>query len=166
MHNISRVYAVFGGYYSDWYCVGYFTNREEAEKYCIKYGNDECYVEELKDLTNKHDVSDVTLKYEHEVCFDFKDKQWIMRDEPTRYTCYSDNQLRYNFVQDSGTFSVQPWISFQINLIENNRKKAEKIAQDYLYELIYESHRSDNSISSQVIDSLNIEFRNRMRNNK
>ena len=154
MHNISSIYAVFGGYYSDWYCVGYFTNREEAEKYCVKYGKDEYYVEEIKELSDRCDISDVTLKYEYEIVFDFKDNQWIMRKEPTRYEYYSDNQLRCNLILDSRGFNTQPWISFKINLKENNRKKAEKIAQDYLYELIYESHCSDNSISPQVIDSL------------
>jgi hypothetical protein len=28
------VYGVFGGCYSDWYVVGYFNNRQDAEKYC------------------------------------------------------------------------------------------------------------------------------------
>ena len=27
------VYGVFGGCYSDWYIVGYFNNREDADKY-------------------------------------------------------------------------------------------------------------------------------------
>lgn len=166
MNDTSRVYAVFGGYYSDWYCVGYFTNREEADKYCAKYGPEDYYVEEIKNLSNKFDVSDVTLKYEHEIVFDYCNQKWNMRNEPNRYKFYSDKKLRSNSIRDSRNYSVKPWIVFTINLQENNRKRAEKIAQDYLYELIYESHRSDNSISSQVIDSLNIEFRNRMRSNK
>ena len=28
------VYGVFGGCYSDWYIVGYFNNRVDADKYC------------------------------------------------------------------------------------------------------------------------------------
>ena len=28
------VYGVFSGCYSDWYIVGYFNNRDDAEKYC------------------------------------------------------------------------------------------------------------------------------------
>lgn len=30
------VYGVFGGCYSDWYVVGYFTNRQDAEKIYFK----------------------------------------------------------------------------------------------------------------------------------
>ena len=31
------VYAILGWDGIEAYCMGYFTNREEAEKYCIKY---------------------------------------------------------------------------------------------------------------------------------
>ena len=165
------VYAVFGGCYSDWYCVGYFTNREDAEKYCIKYKEDKYgdsyYVVEIKDLSNTCDLSNISLMYEHKVVFDFKDKKWIMRNEPNRYRYYSDNKLRCNNVRDSREYNTRrPWIEFNINLLENNRKKAEKIAQDYLYELIYESHCSDNSILPEVIDSLNNSFINEVRSSE
>lgn len=126
------VYAIFGGCYSDWYCVGYFTNREDADKYCAKYKEDKYgdsyYVEEIKDLSNKYDLSNISLMYEHKVVFDFKDKKWIMRNEPNRYRYYSDNKLRYNNVRDSRKYNTrQPWIEFNINLLENNREKAEKL---------------------------------------
>lgn len=41
------VYGVFGGCYSDWYIVGYFDNRDDAEKYCC-ISNADYYVEPLK----------------------------------------------------------------------------------------------------------------------
>ena len=41
------VYGVFGGYYSDWYIVGYFNNRLDADKYCAAFGNGDYYVEEM-----------------------------------------------------------------------------------------------------------------------
>ena len=33
------VYGVFGGCYSDWYIVGYFNNRIDADKYCCVSGD-------------------------------------------------------------------------------------------------------------------------------
>ena len=41
------VYGVFGGCYSDWYIVGYFNNRDDAEKYCY-ISNAGYYVKPLK----------------------------------------------------------------------------------------------------------------------
>lgn len=35
------VYGVFGGCYSDWYIVGYFNNRLDADKYCTAFGEGE-----------------------------------------------------------------------------------------------------------------------------
>ena len=41
------IYAVFYGYYSDWNCFGYFTNREDADKYAHLLGEDH-FVKVLK----------------------------------------------------------------------------------------------------------------------
>lgn len=128
------VYGVFGGCYSDWYIVGYFNNRLDADKYCAAYGADEYYVEEIKDLQNEKDLSQITLKYEHEVVFDFRNNEWIMRDEPTRYKCYVADELKPNSIWNS--FSSCNWVGFRINIEKDNRKLAEKIAQDYLYQLL------------------------------
>lgn len=32
------VYGVFGGCYSDWYVVGYFNNRQDAENIAVYVG--------------------------------------------------------------------------------------------------------------------------------
>ena len=83
------VYGVFGGCYSDWYIVGYFDNRDDAEKYCC-ISHSDYYVEPLKNLTNEKDLSKVELKYTHEVLFDHdnKNNKYIMRKEPDRYRYY------------------------------------------------------------------------------
>lgn len=125
------VYGVFGGYYSDWYIVGYFTNREDADKYCCTTNSD-YYVEPLKDLSNEKDLSQVKLKYEHEIVFDYRNNKWFMREEPDRYTCYIDDKLHCNSIEKRPYGS---WVKFIINIDRNDRKLAEKIAQDYLAEL-------------------------------
>ena len=127
------VYGVFGGCYSDWYVVGYFTNRQDAEKYCCVCGDGDYYVKPLKDLTDEKDLSKVSLKYCHEVLFDCKndENRWVMREEPERYNCYIDNDLRCNSIN----YRNKTWVCFNINIDHDDRKLAEKIAQDYLAEL-------------------------------
>ena len=129
------VYGVFGGCYSDWYIVGYFNNRQDAEKYCCLCGDGD-YVKPLKDLTDEKDLSKVSLKYCHEVLFDCKDDEnrWVMREEPERYNCYIDNDLRCNSVRQ-GTLLKNNWVCFIVNIDHDDRRLAEKIAQDYLAEL-------------------------------
>ena len=112
-------------------------------------------MKEVQNLSNKFDLSKVNLFYMHEVLFDFKENKWVMRNEPNRYTYYGNKQLLCNHIVDSRGYNVQPWIKFTISLSENNRKKAEKIAQDYLCELIYNSNLSDNFITAKAIKELN-----------
>lgn len=127
------VYGVFGGCYSDWYVVGYFNDRVDADKYCAAFGDNDYYVMEIKNLEGKEDLSKISLKYEHEIVFDFEDtNEWIMRDEPTRYNCYISDELKPNKIKYLG----YRWVSFYINIEKDDRKLAEKIAQDYLYELL------------------------------
>lgn len=128
------VYGVFGGCYSDWYTVGYFDNRLDADKYCAAYGAGDYYVIEIKNLQDEKDLSQISLKYEHEVVFDFKDNEWIMRDEPTRYKCYIAEEFKPNSIWNS--FRFCDWVGFRINIEKDDRKLAEKIAQDYLYQLL------------------------------
>lgn len=126
------IYGVFGGCYSDWYIIGYFSNKEEADKYCCVYGNGYYFVKSIKSLDGIEDLSKVSLKYRHEIVFDLKDKEWIMREEPNRYECYIDDDLQCNCIRPNLPNS---YVCFAINIDHDDRKLAEKIAQDYLAEL-------------------------------
>ena len=50
------VYGVFGGCYSDWFVIGYFDDKENAEKFCeranehVLFDYHELYVRELPNL--------------------------------------------------------------------------------------------------------------------
>ena len=148
------VYGVFGGCYSDWYIVGYFDNRLDADKYCAAFGDGGYYVEEMKDLKDKEDLSKVSLKYDHEVVFDkMKDSdEWVMREEPTRYNCYIADELQPNRIDYRG----HGWVSFHVNIKEDNRKLAEKIAQDYLFQLL--SYGGGREIYNQNVSMMNNKF--------
>lgn len=148
------IYGVFGGCYSNWYIVGYFNERELAEKYCCAFGDGDYYVQPMKDLTNKEDLSLVSIGYRHRVLFDFDRigcKKWIIRDDdPDNYTCYLSNKKQPNLIELGHS-----WIRFNINIDKNDRNRAEKIAQDYLYELL---SYGDGIVTRENIGMMNDRF--------
>lgn len=54
-----------------------------------------------------------------------------MREDPDRYFIYTDSKLEKDTIDDSH-LETHGWIRFIVNQKENNRKLAEKIAQDRL----------------------------------
>ena len=62
------IYAIIEGQYSDWDIIGYFTNRLDAEKYCIK-NNERYYVEQIKCIDGIEDLSDIKVRYEKRITF-------------------------------------------------------------------------------------------------
>lgn len=148
------VYGVFYGCYSDWDVIGYFDNRLDADKYCTAYGNGEYHVREIKDLKNKKDLSKISLKYEHEIVFDICKGQFVMRNEPTRYNCYISEELKPNRIQYLGC--RHNLVSFFVNIDKDNRKLAEKIAQDYLYQLL--AYDDNKKINQKYVELMNEQF--------
>lgn len=132
---MNEIYVVMHAYYSDWHIHGFFTRREDADKWVATHAGQDEIVVVVECLDNKVDYSNITLKYEHEVVFDKRDGSWKMREEPDRYKVYIADYLRSNMVKNS-THMVNPWVSFKVNIVEDNRKRAEKIAQDMLYQYL------------------------------
>lgn len=149
------IYGVFGGCYSDWYVVGYFNNRLDADKYCTLSGG-EYYVQPMKDLTDEKDLSKITLKYQHEVLFDFIENKWVMRNEPDRYKCYISDELNPNSIWNSSYGFGYGWVGFRINIEKDDRKLAEKIAQDYLYQLL--AYGESKKVYEKYVKLMNDQF--------
>lgn len=146
------IYGVFGGCYSDWYLVGYFNNKEDANKYCCVCGDGDYYVKSMKNLEGERDLSMVSLKYQHEIVFDFRNKKWVMREEPNRYKCYVQDDLRCNSIENNLSYG---WVCFIVNIDHDDRKLAEKIAQDYLAELL---SYGDGTVLQENINLMNEKF--------
>lgn len=145
------IYGVFGGCYSDWYIVGYFNDRELADKYCCAFGDGNYYVMPMKDLTNKEGLSTISIGYRHRVLFDrYECNIWRIRHDPDNYTCYLSNKKQPNCIELGNR-----WLRFNINIDKNDRKRAEKIAQDYLYELL---SYGDGIITRENIGMMNDRF--------
>ena len=59
------IYAVMYSYYSDWEIYGYFTNREDADKYCVAHKDQELYV--LDNLGNFIVGSTSSMNYDEKI---------------------------------------------------------------------------------------------------
>lgn len=53
--RLKEIYAVMYAYYSDWQLYGYFTNREDAAKYCAVHPEKNCHVEILPCFDGQED---------------------------------------------------------------------------------------------------------------
>lgn len=130
-----EVYGVFSGYFSNWNIHGYFNTLEEAEKYCalrnknLEYYYDNYYVVKIPKI--EADVSNIKLKYYHEIIFDFDTG---MRNEPNRYSYYIGEKNKPLTIQYNVFANKKGWILFKLTC--ETRQKAEKIAQDKYAEFL------------------------------
>lgn len=130
---MKNIYVVMYAYYSDWNIYGYFSNRVDADKYCVAHPERECHVEVVPCFDEQEDFSNIVLKYEHEIVFDKTAKGWIMRNEPDRYTMYMSDYLKSNSISCN---IRNGWVSLRVNISKDDRRLAEKIAQDLLYQFL------------------------------
>ena len=145
------IYGVFHSDYSDWYPIGYFNNREDADKYCCAYKG-MYIVKAMKNLSDEKDLSSISLKYTHYIHFSKRDiNKWAMNEVNDRYDCYISDELRCNNIG----WRKNSWVNFAINIDHYDIKLAEKIAQDYFAEL---RSYGDGEICQRNIDLMNEKF--------
>lgn len=147
---MKEIYVVMHANYSDWDIHGFFTNKEDAEKWATIHGGYEI-VRTVQCLDGTVDYSNVSLKYEHEIVFDYKNNSWQMRIEPNRYTTYINKYLRSNFIR-SEYYSTNKWIGIRVNTTNRDRSNAEKIAQDLLCQYLESCDGSPNEKATQAMN--------------
>jgi hypothetical protein len=150
---MNEIYAVMHDDYEDWEIYGYFTDKHEAEKYCVAHPKDDLRVETIRCFDGKEDLSNISVKYCYAVTFNKKDNTWVMQqqNEQDCYDIYSSDYLRSNYVRsDCGRYF--DWIQFYINIEKDDRKLAEKIAQDLLYQFLY---MCDNKPTENAVKDMN-----------
>ena len=143
------IYAIFSGYDSDWNILGYFENKDDAEKYVASYndviGDDEYYILEVNSLKLTEEQKNIKVKQYHSVVFDYKNCKFVMRNEPNRYeVCLKDKE---RMIQISYCYR---WISF--NFVSENREEAERICQDLINQI--ESNHLKWEDTGKIIKSL------------
>ena len=138
MNENNVIYVVMETDYSYYDIKGYFSNEKEAEQYCLAHPNDYLHIKKINCFDGKEPQNNkIRTFYEQEIIFDNQTKNicvlgnYVMRNEPDRYQFYSDKELRKDSIIDDHLAS-HGWIMFKINQKENNRKLAEKVAQDRL----------------------------------
>ena len=135
------VYGIFEGYYSDWKCIGYCSSKEEAEKRVAKQNAEDDYYEgyviEIPCLDGEIDVSDIVVCYTHEVefCTNDKGKTYTMLDDPNNYEISLESKLRHPLITEN-LYVVRIKVPLRPGC--NDRKLAEKIAQDEFYAYLYQ----------------------------
>ena len=126
------MYAIFSGYDSDWNILGYFENKDDAEKYVASYndviGDDEYYILEVNSLKLTEEQKNIKVKQYHSVVFDYKNRKFVMRNEPDRYEVRLKDKKR--IIQISYCYR---WISF--NFVSEDREDAERICQDLISQI-------------------------------
>ena len=72
-----KIYGIFESKYSDWNCIGYFENEEEACRYCAETESkhDNPYVMEIERINCE--FSNETVFYEYHCSFKNNEMNWI-----------------------------------------------------------------------------------------
>ena len=118
------VYGVFGGEYSDWFVVGYFESKKDAEVYCNLHNAkcedswDEYYIKPLLNL-----VDNEPNIYRQFTYSEYRDEVWKEDDMVS-------NTKEPTFIVDygNGVRCVNVWM----NLCDFSKERVRKIAQDAL----------------------------------
>ena len=138
------IFLVMYAYYSDWQIYGYFTTRDEAEKYVVSHPSEELDIHEIKCLDNQADLSGVSVKYEFSVFFQKYDSEWVCHVAED-FDIYQSLYLRSNYIL---TMDHKKWIKVFVNLNKRDKDLAKKIAQDIFYQYMSEcdGHSSNKSM--------------------
>lgn len=146
------IYTVREGDSYDSAICGYFTSREEAEKYCVlNEGEFGCFIEEAECLDNSTDLSDIKVYYNYIITYSKVGDAGTAWEEahlnymPTGYVC-----------ADGVSISITPrfglCLRFYITLNQRNHELAKTKARDMLDELL---SMSNNNIDELTVHKMN-----------
>lgn len=158
-NNSTKIYLVMYAYYSDWHIYGYFTNRDDAEKYCIEHKEQDLYVKEVDSYNEETgNFREIKPKYEFGILFrkcvnDAKVVEYLRDDscfswESGSYGYYDEPFLRSNHLD----YRDYDWVRVYVNLDSRDIERAKKIAQDILYQYL---GMFDNKLSRKNVSEFN-----------
>jgi hypothetical protein len=127
---MNEIYLVVGGEYSDWFIDSYFTNKDEAEKYCLVKNKSASSYEELyvKDVPlNKAKIAydKVDMKKYWNIRFHYSDGSWVYWDQFTDYEAYTGVRKETKLEKFRWTQNI-----LVVNCTAETEDQALKIAQD------------------------------------
>ena len=126
-----KIYGIFEGAYSDWNCIGYFENEEEAYRYCAETESkyDRPYVMEIKRIDCE--FSNETVFYEYLCSFKNNEMNWIHLESCSLHPKSPEVSTLYGFVRL--TFAIQ----------KHDEELAKKTAYDLYAKWKYERGEKD-----------------------
>ena len=139
MERAKRIYVIIEGEYSDWKIIGYTDSENDAMQICAQHNqDDERYEDWYYEATEKADSpkQKIRLQYFHNIVFD-GNKNICEELCKLEYIASDESQIEKVEIEDS---PVSAYITISVPLKENNPEKAKKIAQDALYQYLYEKH--------------------------
>lgn len=134
-----KIYVIIQGCYSDWEIIGYVRSENEAMQICAEHNResgawDDWYYEETLKVDSPQQK--VELEYTHIIRFMRGESAPTMTDVyDLEYFAEGCNPTKEVKIDD---LPARAYITVWIPLKENDRGKAEKIAQDALYQRLAE----------------------------
>ena len=121
---------------------GYFSDKTNADRYCIKYSepNFYLYVKVVSCYDDIEDLSDVNLKYKYLIKFEENENgSWDIVGNPQEFEVYSSNYLKNNSILycGIGNNNAPRIVEMFINVENNDIKFAKEIARDLLSSFLY-----------------------------
>lgn len=137
------VYVVMHAFYSDWELFGYFTTKEEAEKYVVAHSKDEdLIIIDLECLDNTIDLSSIVVRYEKIIRFKKVEDSWACisyDDDDIDVKLYQSDFPRSNYIERGyrwGHYDDDGFINVWVNTTKNDLDLQKKIAQDLFYQFL------------------------------
>lgn len=134
---MDKIYVIVDGVYSDWSILGYTNNEEEAKQICANYSLShkegeyyyDVYYLEVNGIKFLGQKREVLSRYE--VNFYKNAKGWT-KNWTSEYVNYYKKENKVIESNNGEQMSVFVYIE------PNNKEKAEKIAEDFLYKYLAE----------------------------
>lgn len=142
------IFLVMYEYYSDLQIYGYFTTRDEAEKYVVSHPSEELDIHEIRCLDNQADLSGVSVKYEFSVLFQKNYLGWACQVD-NNFNIYQSRYLRSNYIDERYS-----WIIVYVNLNKRDKDLAKKIAQDIFYQYMSECNGRSSEKSREEFNKI------------
>jgi hypothetical protein len=141
----NNVFIIISGWYSDWKIEGYALTEEDAMQICAQHNaqdgmSGDWYYEEVESMNTPPKKE--RIRFVHKFTFWRRKNGWEIRDGFYDVDYYAENDrtalrdLKIKEIRFSGT-SLREFRIY-VPTFENNKERAQKVAQDAFYQYLYE----------------------------
>lgn len=124
--NMSKVWLVWQGYYSDKGVIAVFDNEKDAEVHAAMTNND-CYITE-HEVGKIEYPADIKIGYDIKVCY--IDGKYAWHDVEGYVSPISAYKRKPNLIYEYKSFLHHDCYAYRVVVVSDSKEKAVKIAQD------------------------------------